>query len=622
MRKALYILGSTILVFLGLIIGLYFFFEAKVKREILPTVKKTIKEQSKLNIEFSGIHFSLTELLKLEPSIKISDLKIEEAVFIKKIYIRVYLKALLKKKFDIKEIVIDKALIKLEENARKEASLKGIKFPKQEKQIETNKVDPLKDLISEIKLESLTIKNSKIEYYIYKAPKPMIFYNIKASLDDLNLVKENTKQAKFKFFANMFGSHSYIKGNGRLGPIGFDLASMPISGSENLVIMLKDMNAIELKKVLGPLAKINPSTKITQSVNFSGNLLKGISGSGILESKNLILGNSEAHTITVNSKIPHSFYMTMSGQPNLSFSTKNSHIEFISKKSQVGKLDFNLKLNQNPITGYTTGHSEGQVSGLDIEEMLNCFTPHRKLISGVFEVSHYDLSFAGSNIKTNGHMVIRNGSLYILKSITKYNDIANALITNGGAMTEKLSGTFADLSTDFDYDGATLINDNIKLSAGKLSLIGNGLMMKDQSLNYDFRLIMSKLNSIPIKVRGTIAKPIIKADLKQFSKEQGKKASSTALQYGLLALKQVASGNGAQAKTTVNTALKQIGKTLATNGSLINNNGKSLTINKQGLKQLGGLLQNTLQTKIQTQIGTKTQSTNGSSASSSSPQLP
>ncbi|MCE2928649.1 MAG: hypothetical protein LW817_03345 [Candidatus Caenarcaniphilales bacterium] len=592
MKKVLIALVSIVFLMVLSALGVFAFLESKVKGVIVPRVKEIIQNETALDVKFDKFNFSLWELIKLQPTIIITDLKIEEALECKKMLIRLYLNGLMSKKFLIKEITIDNAILRLEEDKNKQAHPKGVdleKLSKPKKDIIAK--DPSKPLINtdfsieKIRLKNLELKNSRIEYFAYGVKDPFVFRDVDISLCGFNIGEtDKTLAATYKFKSRIFGQSSTLIASGSLGPIPLDISTIPITGSQNLKLFIKELPMAMRKEGFAALIQGNDG-EIKQNAGISGDLLKGISGQGNLEISKLVLGQTDASTITASSTIPLNFYFRMNSHPQLSLTSKDATLDLTSGEDhKVGKLNFNTKVIVDMLTGAMSGSSDGSLSGLDIEKTLDTFTDIRKKISGVFTVNNYQLSFNGKgealskSLNATGSVTISEGSLYILKSITKYKNITNQFIKNGAALTEKIAGTFASLDSDFNFDNENLVTNNIKIKASEgVSMTGNGTVKKGQWLVYDLDLVVPQLTkAIPIKIRGTLEKPSIYPDLKSMAIEQQKEIVNQAIKTGM---------------NLVQSKIKEITK-----------NGQMGAVNADQLKQelqkgLGNLLKQNINTK-------------------------
>jgi hypothetical protein len=237
--------------------------------------------------------------------------------------------------------------------------------------------------------------------------------------------------------------------------------------------------------------------------------------------------------------------------PNLKLESKGAILNLSGTEAMKGKLNFDTYVSYDLDTAFMEGSSHGNLSGLEIEETLNCFTEFRELISGIFEISDYHIYFQGANakqvsksLKANGAIEIRDGSLYILQSITKYKDLAAIIIKNGDALTEKIGGQFVSLKTNFDFKNGDLYTDKIALqTTNYLNIAGSGVVKASQALEYDVFIDVTGLRQIPVKIRGTIKKPKIYPDIKALGQEQSKQLVNTVLGLGLGMLKQYAEQN-------------------------------------------------------------------------------
>ncbi len=554
MKRIIQLAVIILVIFCAAIFAAYFTFETRIKNQIIPRTLTFIKEQTNLTVSFKEFKFSFAKLLQFEPTIKIEGLNIENSIYVDKILIELYLKPLLKKKFEVKQIVIEKLELSLQENARHEVSLKGINVQQiakviaenQKKSKKKNTTDPA--LVTDFQLNKLLVKNSSLNYYAYNARKPIRISPIEIELADLGYGANDQLISKLKFNAKLFDSKSsQITGSGTMGPLPVDLSHIPLSGNETLTVFINDIPEADRKLILGELVINDSKTQLIQKSQFTGDLLSTIRGSGDAEIKSLILGKSRDHYITANSTIPLSYALRLNKDPNLKLESRGAILNLSGTDAMKGKLNFDTFISYDLDTAFMQGSSHGRLSGLEIQETLNCFTEFRNLLSGIFEITNYDLYFQGANakqinksLKANGAIEIRDGSLYILKSITQYKDLAGIFIKNGDKLAEKIGGQFIILRSDLNFKDADLYTDNIELQTNLVKIGGSGVVKATQDLIYDVFIHVSGLKQIPIKIRGTIKKPEIYPDIKALGQQQTQQLVNTALGLGLGALKQYA----------------------------------------------------------------------------------
>lgn len=575
----LVILVALILTLLG--VG-YFIFQNHLKSNILPEIKKIIKEQTKLDIDFSEVRFSFKKLLQFEPSIQVRDLRVEDGLFAKKIYAELYIKPLLKKRFEVKELLVENANIKLVENKNKIVSIKGIdmetiiketelkKKTDKEKRDRGEKVEEA--LVTDLVLKKVKVKNSSLEYLAYGQTQPIRLSSISMDLKDFEYNADGIV-SKFEFDSRLFdnkNSKLYLKGD--LGPFPEDFTSLPIKASQSLKLIVSDIPEKILKDNFGDMLKLRSNPEIEETAWLSGNVFGNLAGDGKIKLKSFEIGASDEHTLTANSELPVKFKLRMNTNPNLKLEIKGASLDLKDKESNKGQMTADNYIDIDINTGTVQGSSSGSISGLELEEALSTFVNAEDIISGEFELKDYQIFFKGKNadefgksLKGNGKITIHNGSLYILKSITKYKDIAKSLVSNGDEITEKLAGNFLELTSDVKIEKRNLYTNNISLAASDtISILGSGVLKKGTYLVYDVDLKLPKLAAIPINIRGTLEKPSVYPDVKNMGAKQGQEVLNQTLQYGLNILNQALSGKQ-QPQTTSNGDT-----TISTNGESAN----------------------------------------------------
>ncbi|MDD9899035.1 MAG: hypothetical protein OXU45_08580 [Candidatus Melainabacteria bacterium] len=521
---------------------LYYVFNAKIKDQIVPQTKAFIQEQTKLKVDFNEFRMSFSQLLKLKPSIKVTDLTVEDALKVRLILVQFNLLELLQRKITIDQVLIDGADISLVENASREVHLKGLK-PVAAGKTEASDA-PALSFLETLQLKKLSVKNSRLGFQPHGMPNAVEFKPVDLELNDLAVSKDKNIKAKFKLSAQMLdSSRTGIKASGELGPIDFSFASIPIQGLQSFDFYLSDIP--DAKKVLGELVRLKKQTLIHQESEFSGDLMKKIKGEGQLKIDKLAIGKSEKHKLDVIADLPHSYTLRLLKQPVLKLESLNSSLELKSQDQASGKLSFDTYIMQDLDTGLLQGSSHGSLSGLELHETLNSLTDFKDLIAGKFAINDYHLSFKGrdakqlaNSLKARGNIVVGDGSLYILKSLTKYKDIAASLLgaSKGGQVLDKIGGEFVSLSTDFNLRHGDLFTKPVELKTKALTITGDGVIEQGRNLKYQLALNVPGIRSVPLKLRGTIEIPKVIPDVAKLGKEQGERLINGALKMGLDAL--------------------------------------------------------------------------------------
>jgi hypothetical protein len=572
-KKVFIILASIIVIALITVSGVYFLFRTEVNKHLIPETQKIIKDTTDLNVSFSDFEFSFANLLKLEPSIVIKDLKIENSLTAKKVIASLYLSELLNKKFKVKTFEINNAVLNLKQKANGEIELSGLnnktKNPtensKQEKKATTQ------SFLEEIELKNFEITNSLINLNLYNVPETIKFNNFNLKLSDFKSDKEERLTTKLNLDSKLFNSsNSSISVNGSLGPIDKDFKTLPINVTEKIKLSIASIPPALLQRNVGELVQISDAY-IIEEAKLEGDFLGTSSGSGSLEVNNLEIGQSKETSLTLNSKLPISFKLKNKYTPTLSLSTDNSVIDLKSKDNDSGKLEFDADLAMNLKSGFINGNSSGNITGINVKNLVHALTDLRNLVSGELFLQNYNVSFAGStpellfkSAKASANLEIRDGSIYILDTIMKYKDIANEILKGLGSTikTEKISGRFKTFKSDLKLANKILAVENIDIVASEeqIKISGRGEVRNLQWLVFDLNLDVPKLEPVPLSVRGTIESPKIYPNIKNISKKQSEQMLNSFLEYGLNALKQAAPSKkqsfGSFLKDTLNDNLK------------------------------------------------------------------
>lgn len=625
MKKALSVLGIFLAVFLLILGGLYLYLQGSFKHDVLVALTDYVKKETDIKISFGDVKFDFPALLRLKPTLAITQLKIGDAIDVEELNAELELRSLLDKKLYIKKIILDKSILRFEENSKREVFPKGINLTELQAKLEKEKKkrkDKKKqeDFITDFNLKEFIIKDSTYEFTPYKTKKPIVLNNFNLELSDFVVSDQEEVISKLKMTAEFFGvKSSNISCNADLGPIGTKFNKLPINGKFSINIKLQDLPQDLKSQILGNGIKVTSGSELKYDSSLTGDVLDIMHGSGNLKVNDLLLGNTADHTIAVNTTIPLGFSINMIKNPNLSLVSNNAKVTLKDKNSKSATLTANTKVNVNLETMYMSGSGSGDLSGLEIEEALNCFTNTRKVVSGVFAINNYNFRFAGIDAKqinksfiADGQITIKDGSLYILKNITKYNDLADAIVKNGSELTEKISGEFATLSSKFHLENNLLQTDDILIHSSVADITGAGSVRSGQWIVYDVVLNSEKLpSSLPMKIRGTISKPSIYPDLEALAKLNKGKVVQTALQQGLNYLQKTAEKNSKLKglSDTLNTL--QNGRTQTTTPQTVNGTTTQTQSSKQILEQqLGTALQGLLQQGVKSGV-IKPTTTNG-----------
>lgn len=557
MKKILIVLSIFVLIAIIAIFGAYFFFKAEVKKNLIPETQKIIKDSTDLNVSFSDFEFSLANLLKLEPSIIIKDLKIEDSFSAKDIKVSFYLRELFKKKFKIKSFTINNAFANLRQKANGEVELIGL--DKQNIKIkDKNKKDgETKSFLEEIELKNVEVNNSLIKLKIHNIPEAITFNNFNLKLSDFKLDKEQKLTTKLNLDTKLFNSNnSTLTASGTLGPIDKDMKTLPLNVNEKIKLSIVAIPPAILKMNLGELVQVTDAY-IIQEAKLGGDFINTSTGIGRLKIENLQIGQTKEKSLIVDSDFPISFKLKSNQTPMLTLSANNSTINLKTKDNDSGKLVFDANIAMNLKSGFINGNSSGNITGIDIKNIISALTDLGNVVTGELYLENYNVSFAGSNpeslfksAKATADIEMKNGSIYILDTITKYKNIADQVLKGlgSGINTEKISGKFKTFKANLKLENKILAVENINVEASEeqVKINGRGEVRKLQWLVFDLNLDVPKLQPIPISVRGTIEAPQVYPNLKNITKKQGEQMLNSFLQYGLDAL------NKNQPKTEAN----------------------------------------------------------------------
>jgi hypothetical protein len=462
-----------------------------------------------------------------------------ESIKIDELIVVLNLKCLIDKEIKIKKILIKKLNLILEENSKREIKVKNLKT-KTKKKKEKNL---LVDYIKKFSIDELIVEDSSLDFYPYKIKNAVKLSNIKFKLMDINIDKNLSKKGKFEFYSNIFSKNSFIKSKGELGPI--DLASklLPINGQEEITIVLSELPADIQKQFSKQEIVIQKNSQLNQSASFTGDLNKVINGNGIIKISNIYLGKNPEFRFNINSSINHSFSLNPN-QGLLEARVNSNSFKIQNQKQNFGELKFNANIFNNLHNNYLRYSVNGSFSGLEIRDALNCFTKYRNILSGNFAINNFQLSSSGSNpnelasnLKGKALVTIKKGSLYILKSLTRYQNLIDQIFTNAEDFTQKISGEFIDLTTNVEITNKQMYLSNIIINVAPVKINADGYIKELGVVDFKAELFIDKVKtSVPLIIYGTIDKPKIKPDLKKISTTKTNELVDSIIELGIKAL--------------------------------------------------------------------------------------
>jgi len=506
---------------------------------VLPKIQKTIKEESGLDLRFEKVSISFTKFLQLSPAIKIQKISIEDALNIDEIIVVINLKSLIDKEIKIKKIIIEKLLLTLEENEKREIKIKNIK-------IKSTKKDQKQNLFKSIKklsIDEISIKNSTINFYPLNLKEAIVLNNLNLTLSDIDFQKNKSKTGSYEFSSNLFSNKSYLKSQGKFGPFDIDKKLYPIIGQEEAVIYLVDIPSSIKKQIFTKDIILAPSSKVKQSAQIKGDLNTSINGSGDIEISNISLGANPEFRLNLNSIIYHdfSFYLI---QGILEANLKSKTFKIQNKNQNFGELNFKARLSNNLHNQFSSYRVTGSFNGLEIKDALNCFTKYRNVLSGTFAINSFDISSSGANpealsnnTKGKAYITIKKGSLYILKSLTRYQNLIDQIFTNAEDFTQKISGEFIDLKTNIEINGKDMHLTDIVINVAPVKIYSEGFIKDKGIIDFTAELFIDKIKtSVPLILSGSIEKPKIKPDLKKLSVNKTNELVDSILELGIRSL--------------------------------------------------------------------------------------
>lgn len=179
----------------------------------------------------------------------------------------------------------------------------------------------------------------------------------------------------------------------------------------------------------------------------------------------------------------------------------------------------------------TSGHSNGAVRNVDINELVSSVTSANGKIYGVLEISSYALQFAGNNAGEIRNSMRGAGKLAVTQGRLAALDLLSSIQAGLARPQEFLDGKkgatpFTTLAADLNIGQSKLSFDGIQLDSPALRVTGKGFIGFDQDINFELAAYTSggigQLASrvgmgsqaggggIPLMVTGTVESPRVR----------------------------------------------------------------------------------------------------------------
>ncbi|NQY80993.1 MAG: hypothetical protein HRT47_11840 [Candidatus Caenarcaniphilales bacterium] len=542
---------SLVIVFILLVSALYGFFELYLKKNWETLLKDQVKTQTGISLDFDKLRFNFLSFLKLQPSLEIQNLKVEDAVSLDKFYLELKLKSLLERKMILESIKIIKPSIALYSDENHIVHLKGIDLSQLQAQAGAEQANveatteannaPQLDLIDNFTLDSLEVVDAYINYEPYGA-KPINLKNLNLSIADLELSKnpeDSEKVSKIDFNTKLFGSDSSkLVYRGDLGPLPLDLSSLKSSGKLDLNLNLAELDS-EFLAANAPLLAMTKSgdDHIKFSTKLSGDLLDRLSGNGNLSLNDLKIGADPQHLIKLNSLLSFNSTMNLIKNPFVDFKISKGAVAITNKdfeNNSSGNLEFTLDSKTFLDTQYSSYDFSGSLEGLKIDELMHAFDPKAvSPITGLFEMPHFEIQASGKtpeemNKSMTGHGSINfhDGKIVFLDQLKKKkNKITRFLPIDTSTLDKALDSKFAEASSKFNIAKEKVLFKDILVKNKLAELTGSGKFRFDNYMNFDLLFEVPKQMNIAFNVKGMADKPGLKVN--SFNLINGKTQSAT-----------------------------------------------------------------------------------------------
>ncbi len=542
------LLVLSVLVIFGTLVYSFLNFKKQFERYILPEIKKFAKKETGQELIFKDVIISFSNLLQLKPSIKIKEISLGETLKTDEIILVIYLKSLFNNELKIKKILAKNMIIVLEENEKREIKIKNINFKKPK----TKKPNQFLEKIKKLSIDEIVINNSSLSFYPYKAKDAINLFNTNFKIKNLKLDANKSLIGFYGLNSNIFGQKSTIKSNGEFGPFDFKQKYYPLNGVEEITIYLEELPKDIKKQIFTSDIVLGSNSYINQNAKLSGNLNTVLKGNGLININNVYLGKNPEYRLNLNTTLDHAFSFNPT-KAILDLTIKTRTFKVKIKKQDFGDLILNVKYSTNLHNQFTEFNVVGSFTGLEIKDALNCFTKYRNILSGKFAINTFQLNSRGFNpnelfTNLNGKAVvtIQKGSLYILKSLTRYQNLIDQLFTNTEDFTQKLSGEFIDLKTNIVIKNKMMHLSDILINVPSVKIKADGFIKEQGIIDFYAELFIDKIKtSIPLILSGTIEKPKIKPDLAKIGATKTSDLLESIFELGIKSLNRKKTGKEA-----------------------------------------------------------------------------
>lgn len=554
----------TALVLLALVTGTYLVLNKQIQKEFNTQAQDFITGQTGLEFSYDKLSLDFTKLLQLQPSIKMTNIKLDQALTVDKVEVKLSLIELLQANFHIKHIGIYKPSIKLKSNAKGELILNSTKpfktaIPAAQTQVIAAKPvaadNPNLFFSGKFSLEKLGIYDGQIHVKETSLNKDFQFNDVEVLVKDLELTTENDFKALIEARAKLLGSKkSYLEYIGQVGPSKNFIKTMPSSGDFKLELRVKDIPN-DLRKEFGGEYLLSPESKDKLSITakLNGDLVNDFKLNGFINLNNLNIGKNAKNHFKVNSSLNFSSTINAISKQRAYINIPNASLKLSSKSHPKGELKLNSQISYNLASLAMSIKGTGSLRAVEINEVTSNFSPYENAIAGEMNVNNISFTTSGidaldfnRNLKASADIVISDGRLYLLENLSKYTEVVKNYISS--LKPQQNIDTQANLNekalqakeTKFNDLSAKVLIANEILSTNKLiitskiaSIDGQGTVALDasQKLNYDLNVIFSDYPDVPapVKIRGTVEKPRFNINFKKLTQQNAEKAVGAAL---------------------------------------------------------------------------------------------
>ena len=508
-------------------------------------LREDLSRRFPVEVKLGRGEFDLVEWFLLRPSVSISEFSLgnpegfsdNPMIEAGTILVRVDLKTLLSDVVTIREISIEKPLLRIETNAAGQSNLAAL-APVQPAPEAGGGAAEGKGLA--LVVDNLSVNGGKLMLTDLASGDSISIEGVEIAVTGFSTEHGYRLHAAGRPFG---GARSLVSFDGTAGP--FLQTSFPAEGELKVVLAPAEVPPDYRAKHLGTgLQDPGPDSILRIESKVSGDLLKDLKGDGRLAFEDFEFGRDADHRLPVKGETPLKLRLRNAlNHPALRLRAPDTAIRFGAGELR-GALELTLGI------GRTGAAINGAISGVDINQMLSAFTQTEDKIFGTLAIPDFELRTAGGNagellrsLNGKGSVVIKDGQLTLMNTIDTVVKTLEALLRAGGfggsggetapggaepVPAEEGATSFTTLTTKLVVGNQRVSLTDIVMKSSPGDVTGAGYFTFDQEMNLDLVAtvggeIASALGgkpgkdgqvrkAIPFRVTGTLAEPVVRPD--------------------------------------------------------------------------------------------------------------